>query len=381
MKKHLLVVGLAAATAFGSVSAQTAQASLSISTDNTQWITPGSPITLTTSGGSGSGAVSWKVATGSDCWLIWSSNGMLLDGSVGTVCSLTAKKVASSGYLEAMSGSKTFSFSKVQDVLTVSNTTTTGIAGTAIALTTSGGSGTGAVTLAVTGTDCKLIGSNLGGPAGGSCSVTATKAATAEWAATTSVAKTFNFLRTQDALSVGSTTATVSAGVPIALTMSGGSGVGAVTLAVTGEGCLLNGNMLTGKFTPNPTQTSSPSTWLTCNVTVTKAATPLYAEATSPPTAFQFNCPALADSWTISASKTGLRGVSLSYTAPPVYSGWIGFKAVGTGGTSSTSTSSPGTLTISTTPLGTMSYQVYGSTNGGCTYASQTSNSVQITGN
>jgi hypothetical protein len=109
-------------------------------------MTPGTARTLTTSGGSRSGAVSWKVATGSDCWLIWSSNRMLLDGSVGTVCSLTAKKAASSGYLQATSGEEISKVAISQTALSVSNTTTTGTAGATVTLTTPGGQGSGAVT-------------------------------------------------------------------------------------------------------------------------------------------------------------------------------------------------------------------------------------------
>ena len=80
-----------------------------------------------------------------------------------------------------------------QSTLSVSNTTLTGTVGTAIALTTSGGSGTGAVTFTVTGTACSVSGTSLEATAAATCIVRAKKAASANWKETTSAAKTFTF--------------------------------------------------------------------------------------------------------------------------------------------------------------------------------------------
>ena len=93
MKKYLLMLGLAAATAFGSVSAQTAQATLSISTSNAGYFVENTPITLETSGGSGSGALSWSVANGycdiiCNCWLTPSANLIRNLPQPGSLCEL-----------------------------------------------------------------------------------------------------------------------------------------------------------------------------------------------------------------------------------------------------------------------------------------------------
>jgi hypothetical protein len=67
--------------------------------------------------------------------------------------------------------------------------------GTPLTVVTSGGSGTGAVTFAVTGSGCTINAQTgaLSDSAAGTCSVTATKAADANYHAATSAAVTFTF--------------------------------------------------------------------------------------------------------------------------------------------------------------------------------------------
>jgi hypothetical protein len=66
----------------------------------------GSAITLGTSGGSGDGAVTFTV-TGDGCTLAGTS----LNATFAGTCSVKAMKAASTGYLAARSGAKTFTFS------------------------------------------------------------------------------------------------------------------------------------------------------------------------------------------------------------------------------------------------------------------------------
>ena len=82
-----------------------------------------------------------------------------------------------------------------QITLTISNTATDLVYCDAanVKLTTSGGSGDGAVTYSVTSGSGSVDGDVLSPSAKGSVSVTATKAASQNYNATTSVAKTFNF--------------------------------------------------------------------------------------------------------------------------------------------------------------------------------------------
>jgi hypothetical protein len=81
-----------------------------------------------------------------------------------------------------------------QAPLSITNTTVSGLATDTYTVTTSGGSGMGAVTLAVTGANCTLTAGVLSysGNAG-TCSVVATKAADSTYAATSSSAVVFKF--------------------------------------------------------------------------------------------------------------------------------------------------------------------------------------------
>ena len=275
-----------------------AQATLKVS-NTTLTGTVGSAIALTTSGGDGSGAVSFSV-TGAGC----SVSGTSLTATAAVTCVVTAMKAASTGYLEATSAPTSFAFTAAiaavaQATLTVSNTTLTGPAGTNIPLTTSGGSGDGAVTFTVTGAGCSVSGTSLNATAAVTCVVTAMKAASTGYLEATSAPTSFAFTAAiaavaQATLTVSNTTLTGPAGTNIPLTTSGGSGDGAVTFTVTGNGCSLNYGT-----------TLKATAAATCIVTATKAASPGYLEATSAPTTFIFTMVAQA---TLTVSNTPLTG-------------------------------------------------------------------------
>ena len=125
-----------------------------------------------------------------------------LHASSATTCVVTATKAASTGYLVATSATKSFVFAAAnQSSLSVSNSNASNYAkgNIGLVLTTSGGSGTGAVTYAITGTGCTLVGTRLtvattykpGTTV--SCSVVATKAASGIYGIANSLAKAFNF--------------------------------------------------------------------------------------------------------------------------------------------------------------------------------------------
>ncbi len=76
-------------------------------------------------------------------------------------------------------------------------TSTSGVLGKSLTLATSGGAGTGAITYAVvngTATGCTLSGATLSVATAGTCLVTATKVADANYAATTSATTTISFV-------------------------------------------------------------------------------------------------------------------------------------------------------------------------------------------
>jgi hypothetical protein len=184
------------ATSTSVTSSSVAQATLTIA-NTTLTGTVGTPITLSSAGGSGAGAVTFSV-TGTGC----SVNGTSLTATSATTCVVMATKAASTGYLVATSATKSFVFSLAQQaVLTISNSNASTIAkgNAGLTLTTTGGSGSGAVSFAVTGTGCSITNGKLSVPSSYktgitvSCSVVATKAASGIYASTSSVAKNFNF--------------------------------------------------------------------------------------------------------------------------------------------------------------------------------------------
>ncbi len=117
-----------------------------------------------------------------------------------------------------------------QSTLTISNTATDLVYcdGANVKLTTSGGSGDGAVTYTVTSGSGSVNGDVLSPSAKGSVSVTATKAASQNFNATTSAAKTFNFNKTAPTVY---TLSNVGGATTICGDPSSGAGSGTLRLA------------------------------------------------------------------------------------------------------------------------------------------------------
>jgi hypothetical protein len=159
--------------------------------------TVGTSLVLTSSGGSGTGVVTYVINSSgtAGCVIRYGK----LDATRAGTCRLTATKAADATYLVAHSPTTTVTFAatplKVQAALTL--TSTSGTSGTALALTSSGGSGTGVVTYAVTNAGsaaCWITGSQLHATHGGACIVTATKAADTQFSAVSSSATKVTFM-------------------------------------------------------------------------------------------------------------------------------------------------------------------------------------------
>jgi hypothetical protein len=240
---------------------------------------PGASITLSTVGGSGTGAVNYEF-TGSGCTL----NGTLLTSSIETTCTVWATKAASAGFNSITSDRKGYVFrNQSQATLLIINTTLRNLPGTTLSLATAGGSGTGDVSFTVSGADCVITGTALVAATVTNCVVTAVKAASSGFNAATSAAKTFVFaLADQAPLSVANSVLTGFTGTPISLTTSGGSGTGELTFQVTGAGCSLSGNSL------------SATTAATCAVTAVKAGSDGFNPVTSSVKSFTFKVPLAA---------------------------------------------------------------------------------------
>ena len=182
----LALAALLSACGGGSASspAPVAQASLT-ATAASITLAPSATTTLGNTGGSGSGAVSYSVVTGT-CTV---SGTTLTAPATGGTCTVTASKAGDASYQSATSSPITVTVLSYQAALTASVSSASINAGATAALSTTGGSGNGAVSYAVTSGTWTVSGSTLtAGSAAGTCAVTATKAADTNYVAMTSAA-------------------------------------------------------------------------------------------------------------------------------------------------------------------------------------------------
>ncbi len=230
---------------------------------------------------------------------------------IGT-CTLRASQAGNASYAAATDVSVSFSISKGNQA-PLSITSVTGGYGSPITLTTSGGSGSGAVTFVVNSqgaTGCSLTSASstdLQFTAPGTCTVTATKALDSNFNVVSSSSTAIVIGKaTQADLLLTSISGTFGTALP--LVSSGGSGVGVVSFVVTSAGtagCSL------------ATSTSLTSTGGgTCSVSVSKALDTNYNAITSAITTVTFAVPAVAPSApTLTSVTAGNARVTAAFTA------------------------------------------------------------------
>jgi outer membrane protein OmpA-like peptidoglycan-associated protein len=154
------------------------QAALSLTSTTATF---GANLTLTTSGGSGTGDVSYIKVSG-DCTVA----GTTLTPTAAGSCDVTATKAADTQYASAsVTQTVTIARANQSTPLTLSNTTV--IYGQTLTLSASGGDGTGAISYAVSSGTCSLSSATLTpGDAGSVCDVEVTRALSANYNAQTS---------------------------------------------------------------------------------------------------------------------------------------------------------------------------------------------------
>ena len=224
--------------------AKGAQATLVVTSTSGNYLTP---LTLTTSGGSGTGVVSYVVANGTatGCSI---AAGALSATSTGT-CTVTATKAADTNFLVATSAPTAVTLGKAnQATLTV--TSTSGTYNTPLTLTYSGGSGTGAVSFSVingTATGCLVTGTTLTSTSAGTCSVTVKKATDANFNAQSSVATTVTLAKLANSITITSTApvAAVNGGATYTATATATSGTAVVITSASPSVCTVSGGTVT----------------------------------------------------------------------------------------------------------------------------------------
>jgi len=239
---------------------------------NVSWAANGnaSSFTVKIYNSAGSSVLGTKIGvTGSSTTITSSTYGSIADN---TAYKITVIAIGDgTNYLDSLeSGPDSVTTNSLTSQAAVVLTSTSGTYGTDLSLTTSGGSGSGTVTYAVTTTGtagCSITsGNTLSATSPGTCTVTATKAASGIYQSDSSNATTVTFAKkTQTPLAVTTTSGDAITGITVATT--GGSGTGAVTSSVTSgtATCTLASGVVTAK-------TSG-----TCSLTVTKAADSTYS--------------------------------------------------------------------------------------------------------
>jgi hypothetical protein len=203
-------------------------------------------ITLSVSGGSGNGALSYSVTSGTASCSV--TSGVVSARYAGS-CLLTTTKAADTNYSQAQI-TNTLTFIKAtQSLLQI--TSVTGIYGASIALTISGGSGSGALTYLVSdagSASCSVSGSLLSFTTVGTCRVTATRDADSVFDARSSAATTITIDRAnQPTLSTATTSGDLVTGIIVSVT--GGAGTGALSTSVTTgtANCTLAGGVVAAR--------------------------------------------------------------------------------------------------------------------------------------
>ena len=167
---------------------------LVISNDPTS-ASAGQSITLTTVGGQGSGAVTFRVIGNYDpaCVLV----GNLLTKSAYGTCMVRATKAADGVYGAQNSQNIVFTFygSTPQDPLMVDTSSPTSSLGNTITLSTTGGSGAGGVTYVIVGGDGvgTITGNKLSASSAGTFLIVATKQGDPQYASIVSSTAVFTF--------------------------------------------------------------------------------------------------------------------------------------------------------------------------------------------
>ena len=205
-----------------------------------------SGITLSTSGGSGTGTVSYSVTSGSaNCSI---TSGIVNARFAGT-CSLTTVKAADVNYLQKQVTNTLIFVKATQSSIQV--TSTSGSYGTPIALSSTGGSGSGSVSYAVSdagSATCAVNGTQLTFNSAGTCKVIATRDSDSVFDSRSSVATTITIDRiNQTPLSVATSTGDLLTGIIVSVT--GGGGTGSVSTTVTSgtANCTLTAGVVTAR--------------------------------------------------------------------------------------------------------------------------------------
>ena len=249
-----------------------AQATLTVTTPGS--VTYGTPVAASATGGTGSGAVTFSAGASTGCSVI---TGMVSVTDAAGTCSITAIKAADDNYSSTTSMSFPVMLNKATPVaLTITGPASVTYGNTAPA-TTSGGGGTGAITVtAGSSTGCSVTSNVVSATnAIGTCSLTAVQAADNNYSASsTGTAFPVTLNKANQATLAVTGPVSLTYGSPAApASASGGSGTGTLSFSAGGStGCSVSANAV------GVTNASG-----TCTLTASQTGDNNYNPATSAP--------------------------------------------------------------------------------------------------
>ncbi|CAB4572170.1 unannotated protein [freshwater metagenome] len=203
------------------------------------------------------------------------SGATLTPTAAGNSCVVRATKDADDNYLSRVSTDTNVIFAQAAQTSPVMVTSTSGTFGTDLALTSSGGTGTGAVSWSVVSGACTVSGATLTPTAAGnSCVVRATKTADNNFLSRASVDTAISFARGPQSIGITVGSLSLIYGQMEVLTASGGSGTGTYSFDYIAGPCSVSG------------QSVIATDIGTCTVTATRSGDANYVDATSAATSF-----------------------------------------------------------------------------------------------
>ena len=218
----------------------TPQATLNLSASDTGIVVTGTS-TLTATGGSGTGLLGYNLLSG-PCSL--NSTTGLLTGTGQGDCQIQASKAADGTYAATDSNIVIVHVVLKPQATLLLNADRTGIQiGQTSTLSTTGGSGTGAVIYTVLSGPCTANGGSLNGTGQGSCQVQATKMEDGTYSSTTSnIVTVYVTSIPQATLVLNANPANILVNQTSTLSTSGGSGTGSVFYTVLSGPCSIVSN-------------------------------------------------------------------------------------------------------------------------------------------
>jgi len=230
------------------------------------------PYTLTATASSGLVPVITSSTTG-----VCTVSGFTLTMVSAGTCTVVANQAGNATYAPAAAISRSITLTKVAQTITFAPPAALLSTAFPYTLTATASSGLVPVITSSTTRVCTVSGFTLTMVSAGTCTVVANQAGNATYAPAAAISRSITLsLAPQISLRINNLIRDIFLGNSIDLTVSGGSGTGAISFKASGTGCTVSGARL------------SATSAATCSVIATKAANSQFLKAESPPVLFNF---------------------------------------------------------------------------------------------